>query len=101
MLVQKHDISLETIAKLQVDDAELKTCKEKFSLILKSVPIPFFGSSIICDVSIGNNRPFILETFRRRIFQQLHELSHSGIRATTKLIPERFVWPKINSDIKR
>ncbi|CAH8526056.1 unnamed protein product [Schistosoma rodhaini] len=101
MIVLNHDISLETLAKLQADDAELKICREKSSLNLKSVPIPFSDASIICDTSTSNNRPFVPFTCRRKMFQQLHGLSHPGIRATTKLITERFVWPKMNSDIKR
>ncbi|CAH8500068.1 unnamed protein product [Schistosoma mattheei] len=100
-LLRKQDIDLETIAKLQVDDADLKVCQEKSNLNLKPVPIPFSNTSIICDVSTGNNRPFVPLACRRQVFRQLHDLSHPGIRATIKLVTERFVWPKINSDIKR
>ncbi|CAH8491861.1 unnamed protein product [Schistosoma rodhaini] len=96
-----HDVNLEIIAKLQADDAELKTCKEKSRLNLQPVPIAFSDASIICDTSTGNNRPFVPLACLQKIFQHLHGLSHPGIRATTKLITERFVWPKINSDIKR
>ncbi|CAH8565955.1 unnamed protein product [Schistosoma margrebowiei] len=101
MMVHNQDISLETLAKLQVDDAELKVCKEKSSLNLKPVPIPLSDAFIMCDTSTGNNRPFVPHACRRKIFQHLHGLSHPGIRATTRLITERFVWPKINSDVKR
>uniref|UniRef100_A0A146MIZ8 Integrase zinc-binding domain-containing protein n=1 Tax=Schistosoma mansoni TaxID=6183 RepID=A0A146MIZ8_SCHMA len=94
MTVLNHDINLETLAKLQADDAELKVCREKSSLNLRSVPIPFSDASIICDTSTSNNRPFVPFTCRRKIFQQLHGLSHPGIRATTKLITERFAGPK-------
>ncbi|CAI2724326.1 unnamed protein product [Schistosoma spindalis] len=100
-LIRKPDINLETLAKLQIDDAELEACKVKSNLILRQVPIPFSNASIICDVSTGNQRPFVPEACRRQVFRQLHELSHPGIRATTKMITERFVWPKINSDVKR
>lgn len=37
-------------------------------------------------------------TFRRKVFNQLHGLSHPGVRATKKLIRERFIWPSINKD---
>lgn len=95
MLVHKHDISLETMA------ADLKTCKEKSNFVFKPVPTSFSDSSVICDVSNGNNRPFIPKACRRPIFQQLNELLHPGVPVTTKLITKRFVWPKINSDGKR
>ncbi|CAI2734883.1 unnamed protein product [Schistosoma spindalis] len=100
-MIVHNDISLETLAKLQVDDAELKACQEKSNLNLKPIPMPFSDTFIMCDTSTGNNRPFVPYACRREIFRHLHGLSHPGIRATTKLITERFVWPKINSDIKR
>lgn len=52
-------------------------------------------------MSTGNPRPFVPERFRRPIFNSLHELSHPGIRATQKLITARYVWPHINSDVRR
>ena len=38
---------------------------------------------------------------RRTVFKSLHDLSHPGVRATQKLITSRFVWPGINSDVRR
>ncbi|BHF63888.1 hypothetical protein SprV_0200688300 [Sparganum proliferum] len=37
---------------------------------------------------------------RRAVFQTLHGLSHPGIRASQKLLAERFVWPGMNKDVK-
>ena len=34
-------------------------------------------------------------------FKSLHNLSHPGISATQKLITSQFVWPGINSDVRR
>ena len=39
--------------------------------------------------------------FRRTIFNSFHSLSHPGIRATQKLITTRFVWPGINTDVRK
>ncbi len=39
--------------------------------------------------------------FRRTVFDVLHGLSHPGIRATHKLITTRYVWPRINSDVRK
>ena len=39
-------------------------------------------------------------SFRRIVFNSLHSSSHAGIRATQRLITSRFVWPKINSDVR-
>ncbi|KAL5502775.1 hypothetical protein EMCRGX_G009596 [Ephydatia muelleri] len=35
------------------------------------------------------------------VFDSLHSFSHPGIRATQKLITARFVWPGINSNVRR
>ena len=33
-------------------------------------------------------------------YDSLHSLPHPGIRATQKLITERFIWPNINKDVR-
>ena len=38
---------------------------------------------------------------RRSVFDALHGLSHPGIRATQKLLTDRYVWPGINADVRR
>ncbi|GFT32760.1 transposon Tf2-6 polyprotein [Trichonephila clavipes] len=51
-----------------------------------------------CDVSMGTVRPYVTKQFRRQIFNQLHNLSHPGVKATQKLISSRFVWKNLNRD---
>ncbi|GFT81654.1 transposon Tf2-11 polyprotein [Trichonephila clavipes] len=43
-------------------------------------------------------RPCIL---RRGLFNHLHNLSHPGIAASTKLICSRYVWPGMKCQIKK
>ena len=93
-------IDLLDIARLQVDDSDLAACKQNSSLVLKSIPIPHSDSTIICDTSTGIHRPFVPIAYRKKVFDCLHSLSHPGVRATVRLIGERFVWPKMNSNIK-
>lgn len=38
-------------------------------------------------------------TFRRRIFHNLHGLSHPSTKASTKLIVNRYVWHNMNRDV--
>ena len=57
-------------------------------------------SNIIGDASIESFRPIAPKFMRKQIFDVFHSLSHSGIRATRSLIKERFVWPRMNSEIK-
>ena len=35
------------------------------------------------------------------IFDSLHPFSHPGIRATQHLVTARYVWPKINQDVRK
>ena len=56
---------------------------------------------IVCDVTTGAPRPFIPKQFRRKVFDSLYSLSHPGIRATQKLVTDRYVWPNINSDVRK
>ena len=56
---------------------------------------------IICDMSTGIPRPIVPSSYRRQVFDSLHSLSHPGIRATQRLITSRFVWPNINSDVRK
>lgn len=55
--------------------------------------------SLVCDTSTGSNRPYIPLSLRETIFKKFHNLSHPGIRASRKLITDRFAWPGMNRDI--
>ena len=57
--------------------------------------------TILCDTSTGPPRPLVPRTWRRPVFDSLHGLSHLGIRATRQLLASRYVWPEMNSDVRR
>ena len=63
-----------------------KMCNYHFALVLS-------------DTSTATPRPYVPPSYRRLVFDNLHSLSHPGIRATQHLVTERFVWPGINKDI--
>nr|VZI38648.1 unnamed protein product [Spirometra erinaceieuropaei] len=69
-------------------------------LQLKDVHLTTGSGTILCDVSTPFHRPFVPASMRRAVFQTLHGLSHPGIRASQKLLTERFVWPGMNKDVK-
>ncbi|GFT69705.1 transposon Ty3-I Gag-Pol polyprotein [Nephila pilipes] len=52
-----------------------------------------------CDVSMDRIRPFVPKMFRREIFNNLHALSHPGVRASLKMVAERCVWPSMRQDV--
>ena len=92
-------IDFNAIATAQKDDEELQQLTET-SLKLQPLPLPTSESTILCDTSTSNPRPYIPAKFRRVVFDALHNLSHPGINATQQLITERFVWPGINKDVR-
>ena len=65
------------------------------------MPLPMSKSTIVCDVSTDVPCPYVPPSFRRAVFDSLHSLLHPGIRATQCLVTAQFVWPSINSDIRR
>ena len=50
---------------------------------------------LLCDISQGKARPMVPDSWRRRIFDLLHGLSHPSVRNTKKIISAKFVWPHI------
>nr|VZI04021.1 unnamed protein product [Spirometra erinaceieuropaei] len=70
------------------------------SLQLVDVPLTTGTGTILCDVSTPFHRPYVPASMRRAVFPTLHGLSHPGIRASQKLLTERFVWPGMNKDVK-
>ena len=98
---QTPAIDFKDIATEQQTDSELAQLRGTSSLKLEAVPIPCTDSTILCDVSTGVPRPYVPCKFRRNVFDSLHSLGHPSIRATQKLITERYVWPDINKDVRQ
>ena len=51
-------------------------------------------------MSTGQPRPFVPTSQRDNVISSLHDLSHSGIRSTHKLVAQRFVWNNMMDHIK-
>ena len=47
----------------------------------------------------GTPRPIVPPSWRRRVFDVLHNLSHPGVRASHKLVSSKFVWYGMNKHI--
>ena len=94
-------INLEDLARSQEDDPELQDLLENrvTALKLEKIRDPILQTVIVCDVS-KNPRPYLTAPFRKPIFVALHGLSHPGVKATIKLVTERFVWHGVKKDCK-
>lgn len=95
-------IDYESLAKDQEDDSELQKILKSTTSCLK-LQRKIFNQCrrpVFCDVSIPNvHRPYVPGKQRQTVLEKFHGLSHPGIRATRKLISQRYVWPSMNRDI--
>lgn len=94
-------VDFDVISSAQQRDKELQQMRQfPGRLIFDEIILPTSTKKIVCDLSTGTPRPFIPTDFRRQVFDSMHGLSHPGIRATQKIITERFLWPGINTDVR-
>ncbi|GFS90348.1 gag-pol polyprotein [Nephila pilipes] len=92
-------INYDEITKSQELDLEIQNLiSNPQGLQSKKIVMPISDIPLFCDLSTEIARPYIPKQYRQRIFSQLHNMSHPGIRATTKLIRSRFVGPSIAKD---
>ncbi|UYV66809.1 hypothetical protein LAZ67_4002930, partial [Cordylochernes scorpioides] len=93
-----------SLAEAQAVDQELQallTSENRSSLQLEKVQIPETNISLYCDVSTAKSRPFVLASCRRINFSAYHNLSHPGVRATTRMVTAHYVWPAVKKDCAR
>ncbi|GFT96827.1 transposon Tf2-6 polyprotein [Trichonephila clavipes] len=93
---------IQHLADSQTKDEELKTLISSNDLSIKLKPLKMGNAlEIFCDVSREKVRPYVPEELRFEVFRSLHNLSHPGLRATKRLIQDRFVWPSMLKDIAK
>ena len=94
-------VTHEVLAEAQENDDELRTLLvSTTALQLERLLIPGTSVELYCDTTFGKYRPNIPSPLRRQIFNSLHSLSHTGIKATVKLVSQLFVWPAIQKDCR-
>ena len=99
----QEGLNYNEIAKAQQDDAFIKSLIEnpsKSSLKISEVKIEDSDQVILCDVSTDKVRPIIPEQFQKVVFDKIHNLAHSGIKATRNLLQRRFVWKNMKKNIR-
>ena len=50
--------------------------------------------------TLGVWQPVVPQGFRQQVFDAIHGLVHPRVRATTRLVSNRFVWPGLATDVK-
>ena len=99
LTADQEQLDFTEMAKAQQSESFQRTLN-KASFKVEKVALPNSPGYILSDTSTGRSRPIVPEPFRRLVFQKLHGAAHPGIRASQKLISERYVWPKMHRDIK-
>ena len=85
------------MAKDQKDNDEIAAYHTTPSgLVLEDVAVGPGQATLLCDVSTGQPRPVVPTTWRRKVFDIIHGLSHPSIRTTKALLSSKFVWPGLN-----
>ena len=90
---------LRDLVEAQVKDEELASYESSDGKSWKLEPIRFPDFTVVVETSTGRHRPFVPQTLRRRVFEQLHGLSHPGVKGSRKLVAERYFWPSMNADV--
>jgi cleavage and polyadenylation specificity factor subunit 1 len=94
-------ITHDTLASAQEVDNELQAILGgATALHLTKIFIPATSIELYVDTSSGTPGPYVPAPLRRQVFESLHSLSHPGIKASAKLVSQRFVWPAIQNDCR-
>ena len=94
---------LPALAKMQASDQSLQQFASNYTgsrLVLQKVRLPDSNHEVICEMSRAAPRPLVPDQLRRPITLQLHGLSHPGVKATRRLVMDRFFWPNMATDVK-
>ena len=98
-IISPSSIDYDKLSDLQNDEELEKLLgNEKFKF--SKLTVPNSHKFIYCDNSTKNVRPYVPKSLRKSVFDTLHNLSHPGTRASTKMICERFIWPNMKRDCK-
>ena len=92
--VLDHELKSE-LRKTQDTDEELREVMDSNSALKISLT-----NGLYCDTSTGRIRPFIPKSLRGKFFRLVHNLAHPGVKQSSLLICQRFVWPNMKRDIK-
>ncbi len=59
------------------------------------------GSKLLCDISTGRQHPVVPVSWRRKVFDAVHDLSHPGVNTTCRLVASKFIWHGLNKQVRK
>lgn len=100
--IQTVTVDFQALAQGQHHDPDLLAeLQKQSSLELKDITLTLESSKITCDVSTATPLPFVHLSFQKAVYEALHYARPSGIHSTKGLVTACYVWPSINSDLRR
>ncbi|GFW07493.1 hypothetical protein TNCV_3916261 [Trichonephila clavipes] len=85
LLYQSTFISSQSLDSIKFNKSS-KTSTDESSLKLELKPYQTPDCDLPCDISTGVPRPFVPASFRRALFNHLHNLSHPGIQQNSSAL---------------
>ena len=58
-------------------------------------------TQLIVDISNGPARPFVPYSWRKRVFETIHNLGHPGVERTRQTVASKFYWPTLRADTSK
>ena len=70
---------------------------------LKLVDIPVYpsGPVLLCHISTCVPRTLVPRVYRKSVFNIIHNLAHPAMRATQKVISDKFIWHGLNKQVNQ
>ena len=102
LISESEPLDFAAISQEQTSDPEVLNliADKNHSLKLEPAPLPDSDLILWGDMSTGTFRPLIPKKYRASIFDCVHNLAHPGIKASQQLVSERFVWPRMKTDVR-
>ena len=93
-------IDYAVLAATQEKDEEMQAyCTVISVLVLEDIRFGPVNTTLLSDVCTGQLRPIVPASWPCRIFEVVHGLSHSSIRATKILMAARFMWHVLRKQV--
>ena len=91
-------LNLEEMARDQPLDQDYVRLAADARTGLQFKSVDLGANKLIVDISNGPARPFVPFSWRRRVFEVVHNLGHPGVERTRQSIAAKFVWPSMRED---
>ena len=94
-------LNLEEMARDQPLDPEYIRLAAGARTGLQFKTVDMGANQLIVDVSNGPARPFVPFSWRRRVFEVIHNLGHPGVERTRQSVAAKFVWSSMREDTSK